>query len=289
MTRHVSRILHNFGLSTQHEGQGLRAPARSTIICALCAAAVLLAACQPGEATPESLPTLAVLPSLTPTEESTAVPTETETAVATAEPSATDTSEPTETSQPTKTPAQSNTPRPVITSTRIPPPTEVPTSAPTVATPVFSTFTPLPPGTLPPPGTPQQFAGVVITRVQFQDAVNAKIPDYPTIQAATVSFAPDGIHVQLTAMGGQAFITGEVFLSVEVSNGVAAITPADITVNAAEPPDAYVEVVNTDFFLMMVDALDTILKERLGPEQDLENIVFSGDNMQITLLVPKTG
>jgi hypothetical protein len=158
---------------------------------------------------------------------------------------------------------------------------------PTFPSPVFSTFTPLPPGTLPPPGTPQQIADVVITRQEFQAAIDAKIGDYSTLQQAHIAYAPNGIRVTLTALGGQAFITGEVFISIQVSNGVAAISPTEITVNAAEPPDAYVEVVNGDFFLMMVDALDSMLKERLGPEQDLENIVISGDNMLITLLVPK--
>ncbi len=254
----------------------------NTILSLLCAVVLLLTACQPStEATQQSLPTLAVLPSLESTEEPSITPTDTETLEPTIEPSATDTTAPSDTALPTITWTPSRTP------TRIPAPTDVPTSVPTFPSPVFSTFTPLPPGTLPPPGTPQQLADVVITRQAFQEVVNTKIADYSTMQQAHISFEPGGIRVQLTALGGQAFITGEVFISVQVSGGVAAISPTEITVNAAEPPDAYVEVVNGDFFLMMVDALDTMLKERLGSEQDLENIVISGDNMLITLLVPK--
>lgn len=243
----------------------------------------LLPACQP-EATPsQALPTVAELPTLVPTEAASPTPTLTETSAPTPTP--------TDTLVPTSTPFPTDTPAPTITSTSTPQSTVLAASTATQAilqAPTFATFTALPPGTLPPAGTPQQIADVVITRQQFQDAVNQKIPDYPTIQDAKITFAPNGIRVQLTALGGQAYITGDVLLSIQVSNGVAAISPTEITVNAAEPPDAYVEVVNGDFFLMMLDVLDTILKTRLGPEQNLENIVISGDNMLITLLVPQT-
>jgi hypothetical protein len=247
--------------------------------------AVFMAACQP--AAPQELPTLAVLPTQPPTE------TPTETATLTETPPPTET--PTDTPPATVTPFPSDTRAP--SATPIPPSRTVePTfSAAETATqsilqaPTLVTFTPLPPGTLPPPGTPQQIADVIITRDQFQNEVDNQIVNYPTLQRAVVRFVPAGIQVELTASGGQALITGNVLLSIQVSNGVAAISPTDITVNAAEPPDAYVEVVDGDFFVMMVSVLDTILKQRLGAQQDLENIVISGDNMLITLLVPKNG
>src|SRR5262249_40773294 len=108
-------------------------------------------------------------------------------------------------------------------------------------------------------------------------------------QEVTVSFAPEGLRTQVTALGGQDYVTGQVFVSIDVSNGLAAFTPTEITVNAAEPPERYLTTVDSDFVPLIVEALDSILKARLGPNQDLDNIVMSGDNMLITLLVPKTG
>jgi hypothetical protein len=67
----------------------------------------------------------------------------------------------------------------------------------------------------------------------------------------------------------------------------AQITIGDITVNAPEPPEAYVELVNGDFFILMVNALDSILKQRVGAENDLENIVLTDTVMEVTLLVPQ--
>jgi hypothetical protein len=67
----------------------------------------------------------------------------------------------------------------------------------------------------------------------------------------------------------------------------AQITIGDITVNAPEPPEAYLETVNGDFFTLMVNVLATILKQRLGAEHNLENIVLTDAAMEITLLVPQ--
>lgn len=242
----------------------------------------LLTACQPGAVTPQELPTLAVLPSSTPSDTPLPPPTDTDTPTATA----TATDRP----LPSRTPFPSDTPRPTITPSRTVEPTGAAAGTATqgvLEQPTFATFTPAPPGTLPPPGTPQQVADVIITEQQFQEEVNQQISAYPTLQRAVVDFAPDGIHTQLTALGGQAFITGDVLLSILVSNGVAAISPTQITVNAPEPPEAYVEAVNGDFFIMMVNVLDTILKQRLGLQQDLENIVMTESTMEVTLLVPK--
>lgn len=241
--------------------------------------ALALAACQP-TATPQDLPTLAVLPSLTPTEASSATPADTDTPA----PTATFTSTPTftPTPPPTRELRPTNTPQPTVEPTLA----AIGTATESVlAAATFATFTPAPDGTL--VGTPAQLASVRITEPQFQKEIDARLPNYPSIQSAIVSFVPSGISIQLTALGGQAFITGNVFLSVQVSGGLAAITPSEITVNAPEPPEGYVEVVNGDFFLMMVDILDTILKTRLGPDQKLANIVMNDNEMLLTLLVPQ--
>lgn len=135
---------------------------------------------------------------------------------------------------------------------------------------------------------PQVVADVVITERQFQEAVSREIEGSETIQRALVDFVPEGINVQLTAQGGQAFITGDVFISIQVAGTFAAISIGDITVNAPEPPEEYIEIVQTDFFFKVVDALDTILTERLGEEHNLENIIITNQEMQITLLVPES-
>jgi hypothetical protein len=212
--------------------------------------------------------------------------------------------EPTEAVQPSDTPAPSRTPVPTRTPTLLPtetprptqppPPTSEPTlaaassaTAAVLEAPRFSTFTPAPPGSSPPPGTPQQIADVVITEAQFQEEVNLKITTYESMQMARVDFVPGGINVDLTALGGEAFISGRVFVSITVSGGIAAISPTEITVNAPEPPEAYVVTVSGDFTLLMIDVMDTILRARLGPDQDLENIVMTDREMLITLLVPQ--
>jgi hypothetical protein len=246
----------------------------------------LLAACQP--ATPDSaLPTLAVLPSLTPTETVTAPPTATFTPEASATP--TETLTPTITSTPTDTPEPTLPPR----ATDTPFPTVEPTLAAigtateaALEQPKFMTLTPPPLGTLP-PATPQQLADVVITQSQFQEAVNAQLSAYPSIQRAVIDFVPDGIQVELTALGGEAFITGNVFVSVILTGDFATIGLGDILTNAPEPPEAYVNVVTGDFLMAMLGALDATLRARLGPDQDLSTIKVDDDAMQLTLLVPK--
>jgi hypothetical protein len=145
-----------------------------------------------------------------------------------------------------------------------------------------------PGGSLPAGSTPQVIADLVITEAQFQEEVNAQMGAYASIQRARADFVPNGINVELTALGGQAFITGSVFLSIEMTDLRAAqITIGDITVNAPEPPDAYMETVNGDFFTLMVNVLDTILTQRLGEEHNLENIVLTDTAMEVSLLVPE--
>jgi len=248
---------------------------------------IFLAACQPAAPQGE-LPTLAVLPSLEPSAEASAMPTLTETPENTALPS--------ETPIPSVTPTVTNTPPPTFP----PRPTQTPvaTIEPTLAAnasataaiieaPIFSTFTPAPGGSTVLGGTPAQLADVTITQGQFQEEVSLRLPNYPSIDRAIVDFVPGGINVELTASGGEALITGRVFVSIILTGDFATISLGEITVNAPEPPEAYVEVVTGDFFFMMVESLDAILKQRVGEEQDLESIVVTDTAMEVTLRVPQ--
>jgi hypothetical protein len=252
---------------------------------------ILLAACQQATPTPE-LPTLAVLPSATPTQSPSAThtptftPTLPNTATVTLTP--TDTPTPSDTPEPTRTLRPSLTPRATIEPTlaAIGTATEKALEAPR-----FSTLTPNPPDSSQPtllPGTPQIAADVVITEAQFQKRVNEKIQNIPSIQSAVVDFVPGSIKVQLTALGGEAYLTGSVFVVIQLNEaGFATISIGDILVNAPEPPPGYVQTVSTDFFPMMVGVLDDILKDRLGPEQKLKNIIVTNDTIEATLLVPE--
>lgn len=247
---------------------------------------LLVAACQPN--TPQGeLPTVAVLPSETPTLTATPTDTLTPTVTPTDTPGPTDT--PTASSTPTDTPIPSNAPKATATT--------VPTTEPTTAAiatgtaavleaPVFSTLT-LAPNAVPPTGTPIVVADVIITEPQFQEEVNAHLPNIPAIQSARVNFVKDGISVDLTALGGEAYVTGRVLINVLLTGDFATITIGDIQVNAPEPPPEYLDLVTGDFFVMMLDSLDQILHQRLGPEQKLKNIVVTDNAIEVTLLVPQ--
>ncbi len=244
---------------------------------------LLVAACAPAapSATPE-LPTLAVLPSLTPE------------AAASDTPRPTDTHAPTNTVPPTSTPAPTTTPPP----TRTPRPTETPraTVEPTRAAissataavqeaPRFATFTPNPGGA--PPGTPAQLADVVITERQFQEALDVRLAGVSGIDRAVVDFVPGAITVELTALGGEALTTGLVTVSVELTGDFATISVTDIRVNALEPPPAYIEQVSVNLFPALLDTLDSILQQRLGDNQKLRAIAVTNTAIEVTLLVPQ--
>ncbi len=247
--------------------------------------ALLLAACAPAEQT--ELPTRAVLPTAAPADLPTVTPTLTHTPAPTLTPSATwtpsPTPTPTDTLPPTRTPTLTATP-----SVTIPPATANAATATeaVLRAPRFATFTPGPGA--PPPGTPALLADVVITERQFQEAVNARLPAIPSIAGAILDFVPGGINVELTAQGGAALTTGRVFMSVQLTGEFATIAIGNIQVNAPEPPEAYLEVVNGVFFVMMVETLDAILKERLGPDQKLRDIRVTNTAIEVTLLVPQS-
>ncbi|MBL8165977.1 MAG: hypothetical protein JNJ61_28595, partial [Anaerolineae bacterium] len=142
---------------------------------ALIVVLALLAACQPAAPPQDELPTLLVLPSLTPT--NTPLPPSPQAqqsgegpgvgSSATPEPSATPTL--TATPQPTQTPRPSRTPTPTIEPTFA---AVASATSALVEAPRFATFTPAPPGSTPIPGGPQQMAAVTITEAQFQEEVS---------------------------------------------------------------------------------------------------------------------
>lgn len=235
-------------------------------------AGMMIASCQPAADTPQTLPTLAVLPSLTPVEAS---PEAVQPTVETGVPP-TSTPLPTEQAEATETEASTEAP-----------PTATPVPAVTIEIREevrFATLTPDPQGAA--SGTPLLMADVVITQGEFQRAVDAALGGRRSIQAASVDFVPDGIEVELTALGGVAYITGRVKLLIQVTGSFAAITVDDIQINAPEPPEAYLEIVNGEFFALMIQVLDSLLRERVGDDHDLENILLNDEAMQIFLLVP---
>ena len=136
--------------------------------------------------------------------------------------------------------------------------------------------------------TDQVIADVVITEAQFQEELDRQIADKSSIQSARVDFVPEGIQVELTALGGEAFIAGKVMVDIQIAGTFATISIGDIQVNAPEPPEGYVQVVSTDFFSAMISTLDSILVERLGEEHNLQNLVMTTTTMELYLLVPES-
>lgn len=252
------------------------------LILSLLALLILASACAPAnQPATLQLPTLAVLPSLTPAVETTAAPpTDTPPPTVTAPPTATPS--PTTTPSPTRTPRSTETPRPTIEPTRaaIGTATEAVLEAPR-----FATFTPAPGGQ--PPGTPAQLADVVITERQFQEALDARLVTVASIDRAVVDFVPGAINVELTALGGEALTTGIVTIAVELTGEFATISISDIRVNAPEPPPVYVETISADFFPAVLETLDSILEQRLGPNQKLRSIAVTDTAVEATLLVPQ--
>src|SRR5690606_4161704 len=184
---------------------------------------------------------------------------------------------------------------PVPTDTPGAAPQETPTHTPTRPTVTieireevrFATLTPVSGGAnAPARSTPVLMADVVITERDFQRAVDQAVAAIDSIQLATVDFVPDGIDVELTALGGVAYVTGQVRVQIQMTGSFATITISDVTVNAAEPSEAYLERVNVDFFDMIIDVFGSLLDERVGENNDLENIILTDEAMQVFLLVP---
>lgn len=278
-----------------------------------------IAACQP--TTDEPVPTLAVLPSatlsLTPSLTFTPAPTTdpvdiTRTAVAelnaTVEAQAQQTATERAIQQQTAA-AASDTPTPThtLTPTETLTPTATPdvladfatSTAAVIEAPRLSTFTPIPLGVTArarptSTGTPQLVADVVITEAQFQEEIDRLIADNDTIQDAVIDFMPGGVNVRLTALGGQAFTTGDVFITFDLVNTgslnnvlqIQPVPPAEFVMsNNATPSETFITVAYQDMFPLVLEAFDFILNQRLGQGQhDLEFIIIDGRTMAISLL-----
>lgn len=251
--------------------------------------AMVAAACQ--QAPDESqLPTLAVLPSVTPASDSV----QTVDRSPTPQPQA----ESTATLAPT---VEAATQVPADTGPTEEPPTLPPPSVTTIFTPTNtliplaqgeirrSTLTPVPPGANAPARTEGEvMADLAITEGEFQREMLQAIAAMDAVQNAEVDFIPGGIDVTLTALGGQAFVTGKVLVEIEVAGTFAAFSIASMEVNGGEPSEAFQQAATQEFFPSVVAALDTILTQRLGENHDLENIVMTDTEMRVFLLVPQS-
>lgn len=244
---------------------------------------VTAAACQPPETATPVIPTAFVLPSETATPTASATPTETYT------PSPTNTS--TATPTPTDTATPSNTPTDTATPSITPNQTLAAAASSTARVeeaPVFSTLTPLPPGSSPPPGTPQMAADLVITERQFQEELDIALEQMPEVQNAVVDFTDGGILITLTArVGASASTTADLFIDVQVSQGIATLRGGlSVPDDAPEPPEDFILFATNDFFLRVIEVFDGILRQRVGDTQNLEQMVVTDTRIEVMLLVP---
>jgi hypothetical protein len=253
---------------------------------------LLLAACQP--AADETLPTLAVLATSTLVTESTAelLPTQSA-AEATTEPT---TPAPTETFTPS--PSPTSTRRPTITPTfTLTPfiPTVTPTLAPAqfieatetqafIEAPVYRTFTPAPGGSSQQSTTPEQFADIVITEPQFQEDLDLLLSGNANFTQAVVDFVPGSVRVEVTTADG---ITGLVSIPITLVSNFVSITVDSVTVNGADAPPAYVDLIYNEFFQLFFQTLDGIVVQRVGPQQNLEFLQITDTQILASILVPQ--
>ena len=243
---------------------------------------LVIAGCQ--QASDEAqVPTLAVLPSLTPSGDIAVSPTAE--AVVT---EVTATLVPSATIMPatiTAAPTDAPFPLPQATSAAVVP-TFPPAGAP--GTVRLATLTPVPAGAnAPVRTTPQVLADLVISEREFQRELNRAVAPIDTIQLAEIDFVPEGLNVTLTALGGQAFVTGEVLIEIQISGTFATFTISNIEVGGLEPSEEFQEVVAVDFFPAVIETLDNLLTARLGPGHDLENIMMADNEMRVFLLIPE--
>jgi hypothetical protein len=270
--------------------------------------ALVAAGCQP--ANDVVVPTLLVLPSVTPTLTATATASPTETEVATETP--TNTPLPTETNTPTQTPTDTLTPSITPTPSRTPVPSATPNvtsaamgtaTAQVLEAPRFATFTALPPGVIvavrpTSTGTPQVVADVIITQSQFQEEVDRILAGNPDVSQAQISIAPEGVIVNLTATGADAFATGRFLIRFDLSTGgfnnvviARPVAPDEFVMQDGNlPSEGFIGVAHGDVTEAVFEAFDYILNQRLGQGQhDLEFIILEDGRMLISLLVPEPG
>ncbi len=283
---------------------------KETLMKRLFAALLLLAgiaACQPTPEEPDTLPTLAVLPSATASETPSDTPTPTTTPSDTPIPTETVTPSPTLTE--TIAPTATDTPSPTLTRT----PTRTPTPSPTpnaaaalrasatariLEAPTLATFTPAPAGVLARPtstGTPQVIADVVITEQQMQEDINRILAGNANVQSVRVNFTPEGVRLALDARVDGVISSGAFLVRFEMSQAgfdnfvvVYAETPDLFQMNNDLPPsEGFVAVAYQDAVPALFNAFNDILNRRLGEgRHDLDNVTFTDDALLISLLVP---
>jgi len=251
---------------------------------------VMITACGDDADTPTDPPQIpTLLQANTPTPE----PTPTDTSI----PSATATDTPIATATATIVPTETETPIPTNT---LPPtatftPSVTPTfyfSATTVGNvPVFATLTPPPVGQTIPQTAPLLAADIVITERDFQAEVSDRLNTTPSIQSAAINFVPgpdQGISVRMSASGGQAMISGDVFIAFAMSGGFVriAVTRIDVA-SGTNPPEAFVTVIAEELYPLITDTFSSLIDNTLGEDHDLEDLRFSNNAMEIKLLVPE--
>jgi hypothetical protein len=172
------------------------------------------------------------------------------------------------------TPAEAATTVPTETPFTIVPETSVPSRTPTPST------TPI---------ALENTLDITITERAFQAAVNAAIPQTPSLERANIDFVSGedaGIQIQLTAPGGRALVTGDVFIRFQISGGLVLVSVGAIEVASGEPPEQYTQAVRDELYPLVTDVFGEAITAQVGEVSDLQSIVFADNVIEITLLVP---
>lgn len=181
---------------------------------------------------------------------------------------------------------------PVASPTASATPAEAATTVPTETPFTIVPETPLPTRTSTPSLTPivlENTRDITITEREFQDAVNAAIPQTPSLERANIDFVSGedaGIQIQLTAPGGRALVTGNVFIRFQISGGLVLVSVGEIEVASGEPPAQYTQAVRDELYPLVTDVFGEAITARAGEVSDLQSIMFADNVIEITLLVP---
>ena len=252
----------------------------------------MLAACQTTPEEEPELPTLAALPSQTATLTETPSPTGTESPTVestnTLQPSLTPSKTPTDTPTHTPIPPDTATPEPTYNVTRA----FVETSTAAVEeAPVYATFTPATSGTIRiATGTPQMVADLVINEQQFQEEITRLVDEREDVESAQVDFIEEaGMAFTITAKGSAgASSTGILFVVVESTNGLLEIYGQPLAEEGQVLSQDFIALISGPFLVeVVVSSLDDILTQRLGGIHNLESVVITDTEMQVSLLVPQ--
>jgi len=139
--------------------------------------------------------------------------------------------------------------------------------------------------------TPRTFipADLIITQQEFQTEFSQRLQD-TSIESAVVNFVPEdpqGMRVRMTAPGGQALVTGDVFINFQLSDSFLLITLADIAVSSGDPPTMYATIARDELYPLITETFGLMLDARLGEDHNLETLSFTQTKMEMTLLVPE--